>query len=194
LIGDIAATLLTREDPGDALSFTQHPVEDGEDFSDYAIELENPLTLDLRFYSDPIVAGLNVKNAQQNLGRPLSTWEQKRDAIRGYKNNRTVIDVFTGYDLYESRVISEIILNRTPETSQCWAVTIVFQKARRVRGAWSSVSLEELPESQRTDRLKTGAKKKPAPKKGGDKPTKPVDEKKAEEIKSWFAQGRAILG
>lgn len=191
LIGDVPATLLTREDPSDAIAFTKHPIEGGEDLAEYAIDLDDQLTLDLKFYSDPVVSGTNVSNAQRNLGRPLSTWEQKRDAIREYKNQRTELTIFTGYGLYENRAISEIILDRVPETSNGWSVTIVFDRVRRVQGAWSSVSLDQLPASQRTDRLNKGGKKNPAPKKSGDKPTKEVGAKKAEEAKSAL---RGLLG
>lgn len=191
MIGDVVATLLTREDPSEPVEYTSHPVEAGEDMTDYARDLPPILTLECKFYSDPVVEGSNLKTSQALTGQRYATWEQKRDAILSYKKERTEIDVFTGYQLYPSRRLSDVILDRSPSTSAGWSVTLIFIHVKSVNQGWASVSLDKVPGYLQSQKLKDGAKKGPAPSNSGEKPALGATEEKEAEAASLL---RRVFG
>jgi len=127
LIGTIYVDAVLVETPSAPVSVTTHPVEDGSEISDFAIDEQRTLSLDCKFVDDDFGwIGASKADREQKLGKGLTTAVDKEQAVEALKANKTLVDVSTEKQLYLDMLLIDIQPIRTVQTAKSFTAMLTF--------------------------------------------------------------------
>jgi hypothetical protein len=140
LIGYIFADVITKQVPSQPNVMTSHPVEDGSVMSEHIAQMVGSLILDCTFTDDEVGFGVEAGTAVI----VTTTADDKREAVKKLKDDRTPINVETLKDHYPNMVLLDIQEEITPQNASAFEATLVFEQARIVKAGMNKVPLDRL--------------------------------------------------